>query len=93
MRAKAIEYYKENIEGVPLTQDEVIKSFVEGFLCREKEVKKIILDKLNKYRSWLSTEQRQKLGKVIDKDKIESLKLQIGVLIEIQNKLKYVDRK
>jgi hypothetical protein len=84
----AIEYYKKNVEGVPLTQDEVIQSFVEGFLCREKEVKKIVLDKLNKMRSDLSDEQRQKLGKVIDKDKIEALKLQIGVLIEIQNKLK-----
>lgn len=93
MKSKAIEYYKEYVEGVPLTQDEVIQSFVEGFLCREKEVNKIVLDKLNKLRSDLSTEQRQKLGKVIDKDKIESLKLQIGVLIEIQNKLKYVDRK
>lgn len=88
MKNKAIKYYKENVEGVPLTQDEVIQSFVEGFLCREKEVNKIILDKLNLLRSRLADEQRQKLGKVIGKDKIEALKLQINVLIEIQNKLK-----
>ena len=88
MKSKAIEYYKEHVEGVPLTQDEVIQSFCSGFLCREKEVKKIILDKLNKLRSDLSTEQKVKLTKVISKEKIEALKLQIKVLIEIQNKLK-----
>lgn len=62
--------------------------FIAGFLCREKEVNKIILDKLNKLRSDLSAEQKVKLTKIISKDKIEALKLQIEILIEIQNRLK-----
>lgn len=88
IKNKAIKYYKENVEGVPLTQDEVIESFCSGFSRREKEVKKIILDKLNKLRSDLSNEQKVKLTKVISKDKIEALKLQIELLIEIQNRLR-----
>ena len=33
----AQEYYKQYVEGVPLTQDEVIESFLAGFNSAEKK--------------------------------------------------------
>lgn len=62
-------------------------SFIQGFSAKQKETDKIILDTLNSYRSELSDQQRQKLGRVIDKDKIEVLKVKISIIEEIQNKL------
>lgn len=62
--------------------------FIQGFRANKKLTEKTIRDTLNKYRSWLSNEQIPKLGKVLDKDRIEALKLQLAVLIELQNKLK-----
>lgn len=88
MRNKAIEYYKENVEGVPLTQDEVIQSFVEGFLCREKEVKKVLRDTLNKYKSHLQQETAPKLSKTPNYEKEVSYRAYIEILEEIKNKLK-----
>lgn len=92
MKTKAIQYYKENVEGVPLTQDEVIESFCSGFLCREKEVKKKILDLLNKYRADLQQVNRFKLDKTVNQEARIRLESKVEVLIELQNKLNYVDK-
>lgn len=62
--------------------------FINGFRAKQKQIDKIILDMLNKYRSALSNEEKVKLTKVISQEKIEVLKAQINVLLEIQNKLK-----
>lgn len=43
---------------------------------------------LNNLRSALFNEEKVKLTKVISQEKIEVLKTQINVLLEIQNKLK-----
>ena len=93
MKNKAIEYYKKHVEGVPLTQDEVIQSFVEGFLCAEKEVKKVLRDTLNKYKSHLQQETRPKLGRTPNFEKTVSYRAYIEIIEEITNKLNYVDRK
>ena len=93
MKNKAIQYYKENVEGVPLTQDEVIEAFCSGFLCREKEVKKQILDTLNKYRADLSQVNHFKLDKTVNQELRVKLESKVEVLLELQNKLNYVDRK
>lgn len=53
----------------------------------KNRVKKVILDELNKLRSRLSEEQKSKLSKVLDKDKIDSLRLQIDLLIKLQAKI------
>ena len=88
MKTKAIQYYKENVEGVPLTQDEVIQSFIEGFLCREKEVKKKILGLLNKYRADLQQVNHFKLDKTVNQEARIRLEAKVEVLIELQNKWK-----
>ena len=88
MKNKAIEYYKEYVEGVPLTQDEVIQSFIEGFLCREKEVKKVLRDTLNKYKSHLQQETQPKLGRTSNFEKDVSYRAYIEIIKEIKNKLK-----
>lgn len=88
MRDKAIKYHKEHVEGVPLTQDEVIESFCSGFLCREKEAKKQILDLLNKYRANLEQVTHFKLDKTVNQEARTRLEAKVDVLIELQNKLK-----
>jgi len=85
-KSKAIEYYKENVEGVPLTQDEVIQSFVEGFLYREKEVKKVLRDTLNKYKSHLQQETQPKLGRTPNYEKEVSYRAYIEIIEELKNK-------
>lgn len=88
MRNKAIEYYKEHVEGVPLTQDEVIQSFVEGFLCAENKTKKVLKDTLNKYKSYLQQETRPKLHRTPNFEKEVSYRSYIEILEEVINKLK-----
>lgn len=88
MKNKAIEHYKENVEGVPLTQDEVIQSFVEGFLCREKEFKKVLRDTLNKYKSLYKEETRPKLFRTPNYENVVAYRSYIEIIEEIQNKLK-----
>ena len=91
MKTKAIQYYKENVEGVPLTQDEVIEAFCSGFLCREKEYevnyKKQILDTLNKYRADLQQVNRFKLDKTVNQEARIRLEAKVELLIKLQNKL------
>lgn len=87
MKNKAIKYYKENVEGVPLTQDEVIEAFCSGFLCREKEDKKQILDLLNKYRADLQQVNNFKLDKTVNQEARIKLESKVEVLIELQNKV------
>lgn len=84
----AKEYYKENVEGVPLTQDEVIEAFCSGFLCRAKETEKVLRDTLNKYRADLSQVNHFKLDKTVNQELRIRLESKVEVLIELQNKLK-----
>lgn len=88
MKNKAIEYYKKHVEGVPLTQDEVIESFCSGFLCREKEVKKVLNDTLNKYKSYLQQETRPKLGRTPNFEKEVSYRAYIEAIEEVIKKIK-----
>ena len=53
----------------------------------KKRVKKVILDELNKLRSTLCEEQKIKPSKVLDKDKIYALSLQINLLVKLQAKV------
>ena len=62
--------------------------FIEGFRANKKLTDKIILDSLNKYKSSLANEQRVKLTKIVNYEKVKLLESQIEVLLEIQNKLK-----
>jgi hypothetical protein len=78
-RLLAVWYYKKHVEGVPLTQDEVIDSFLAGFNSAEKRVK----DSYNKYNSWLQEAKQQKLDKVIDQEKIKELEIRIQTLKEL----------
>jgi len=72
----ALWHYKKHVEGVPLTQDEVIQSFLAGFNSAEKRIK----DSLNKYNSWLQEAKQQKLDKIIDQEKINELEIRIDTL-------------
>ena len=49
----AEEYYKQYVEGVPLTQDEVIDAYVEAYTIVEKKKLKQIKDKINALKSKL----------------------------------------
>src|SRR3990170_6579164 len=51
--------------------------YLLGFCAKQKQTEKIILDLLNKYRSNLLNEQRIKLTKVINQDKVNLLKTKI----------------
>jgi len=80
----ALSYYKEHIEGVPLTQDEVIGAFLVGFNSAEKEIR----DLKNKYKSWLQQETQSKFGKRSPNFKRETeLLAKIELLEEIEKKL------
>jgi hypothetical protein len=72
----ALSYYKEHVEGVPLTQDEVIGAFLVGFNSAEKRIK----DKINAYKSQLKDLQSAKLSKRIDEEKIKELEIRIETL-------------
>jgi hypothetical protein len=75
----ALWYYKKHVEGVPLTQDEVIESFLAGFDSAEKRIK----DRINKYNSQLQEAKQQKLDKVIDQEKIKELEIKTQTLKEL----------
>lgn len=62
-------------------------AFILGFRANKKLTDKIITDSLNKLRSDLSNEQRVKLTKIVNHEKVKLLESQIEVLLEIQNKL------
>ena len=78
-------WYEENKFKSDCPRDK--QSFIEGFSAKTKLTDKIILDSLNKYKSSLSNEQRVKLTKIVNYEKVKLLESQIEVLLEIQNKL------
>ena len=79
----AQEYYKQYVEGVPLTQDEVIDAYVEAYTIVEKKRLKQIKDKINALKSKLAEEKRQKLTKTINQERVKELEAQIKILQEI----------
>ena len=79
----AQEYYKQYVEGVPLTQDEVIDAYVEAYTIVEKKRLKQIKDKINALKSKLAEEKRQKLTKTINQERVKELEVQIKILQEI----------
>ena len=78
-------WYEENKFKSDCPRDK--QSFIEGFSANKKIADKIILDSLNKYKSSLANEQRVKLTKIVNYEKVKLLESQIEVLLEIQNKL------
>ena len=74
----AQEYYKQYVEGVPLTQDEVIDAYVKAYTIAEKKIK----DKINALKSELA-EKRQKLTKTINQERVKELEVQIKILQEL----------
>ena len=76
----ALWHYKKHVEGVPLTQDEVIESFLAGFNLAEKRNEVNLKDSLNKYNSQLQEAKQQKLDKIIDQEKIKELEIRIDTL-------------
>jgi hypothetical protein len=60
----------------------------DAYVFAQKEFKKQILDKLNKYRSWFAEETRCKMGRNPNFARELELKSKVKVLIELQNKLK-----
>ena len=58
----AQEYYKQYVEGVPLTQDEVIDAYVKAYIIAEKKIK----DKINALKSKLAEEKRQRTSKLFN---------------------------
>ena len=64
------------------------KTYDNGFRAKQEGVDKTLLDTLNKYKSNLANEQRVKLTKTVNEEKVKLLEGQIQVLLEIQNKLK-----
>jgi len=79
----SLSYYKEYVEGVPLTQDEVIGAFLVGFNSAEKEFKKKLIDKLNHYKSNLQEETKVKLNRLLNKEKIRELEIRIETLKQL----------
>ena len=79
----AQEYYKQYVEGVPLTQDEVIDAYVEAYTIVEKKKLKQIKDKINALKSKLAEEKRQKLTKTINQERVKELEAQIKILQEL----------
>ena len=88
MKNKAIEYYKEHVEGVPLTQDEVREHPAYLFAAKEHEVnyKKQILDTLNKYRADLQQVNHFKLDKTVNQEARIRLEAKVEILKELYNK-------
>ena len=79
----AQEYYKQYVEGVPLTQDEVIDAYIEACTIVEKKKLKQIKDKINALKSKLAEEKRQKLTKTINQERVKELEVQIKILQEL----------
>ena len=61
--------------------------FLQGFNSAEKQTTKIIKDLKNKYGSWLSTEQGNKLGKIQNQEEVLKLKAKLELLNEVEKKL------
>lgn len=69
-------------------EKQIKEAFTEGFRVNKKVTNQIVLDSLNKYRSWLSNEQIPKLGRTANFEKEVYYKACIEILSELQNKLK-----
>ena len=76
----AQEYYKQYVEGVPLTQDEVLEAYIVGTETAAKKLKKQVIDLKNKYNSQLKDLKTEKLSKRIDQEKIKELEIRIDTL-------------
>jgi hypothetical protein len=82
--------YKESKDD-EMYSPEVTQSkldFIQGFLAKQNQTDKIILDLLNKHRSNLATEETPKLGRTANYEKTTSYKAYIEILTELRNKLK-----
>lgn len=79
----AVWYYKKHVEGIPLTQDEVIQSYLAGFNSAEKESKRQLLNKLNHYKSNLQDETKVKLNRLVDYEKIKELEIRIETINDL----------
>ena len=79
----AQEYYKQYVEGVPLTQDEVLEAYVVGTETAAKKLKKQVKDLKNKYNSQLKDLKTEKLSKRIDQEKIKELEIRIDTLNQL----------
>jgi len=79
----AVWYYKKHVEGIPLTQDEVIQSYLAGFDWAQKEFKKKLIDRLNHYKSNLQEETKVKLNRLANKEKIRELEIKIELLKDL----------
>ena len=78
-RLLAVWHYKKHLEGMHLTQDDVIESFVAGFDLAGKRIR----DSYNKYNSWLHEEQILKPGKRLNLEKIKELEIKVQTLQEL----------
>lgn len=63
-------------------------SFISGFDCGLEATTKVLIDKRNKYKSWLKQEEVCKLGKIANFEIITSYKVYIQVIEEILKDLK-----
>lgn len=79
----AQEYYKQYVEGVPLTQDEVVDAYIVGTETAAKKLKKQVIDLKNKYNSQLKDLKTEKLSKRIDQEKIKELEIRIDTLNQL----------
>lgn len=68
--------------------EDIEQAFMDGFSAKQKQTDKILLDTLNKYRSYLSNEETPKLAKTANFERITSYKAYIEVIQEIMKKLK-----
>lgn len=80
--------WEENLSYNQYVEYGFEKGFISGFSRRKEIEQKIITDTLNKYRSWLSSEQTPKLGRTANYEKEVSYKAYIEILEELKNKLK-----
>jgi hypothetical protein len=79
----ALWYYKKYVEGVPLTQDEVLEAYIIGTETAAKKLKKQVIDLKNAYNSQLKDLKSAKLSKRIDQEKIKELEIRIDTLNQI----------
>lgn len=81
-------YCWENLQGNETWSNNFHNCTVGGAEIAQKYFKKIVLDMLNKHRSYLSELVKVKLDKTLNLEKIELQKARVEVLQEILNKLK-----
>ncbi len=91
MKSKTVEElaeeFSEKYSIYPIAKDDAYFGFINGFAARKEIEQKVIMDNLNKYRSWLSQEETPKLDKTANYERITSYRAYIEVLEELKNKL------